>query len=416
MMLKLIALATAQLLFNFSHQAHATDDRALLDKVAKLQKRSSITYDKDNKSECYLKLANSKCIGDKNKLDIQIKDPVSGKMLNFRESIELNQYFGGDREGNGGDLSAIKFKSLAANIIKRIRNPYNEIMLRQLADTLTSVVINTVPVITYQGLQLSALNLPSHSPQRIILSREVWSNLDQNSYYQDILILHELLPLIGINDESYSLSMSLLGSEICYLSPNIKSQIMRKYQNKTCNQIAANSIQNLEVLTLTGQDLLSKNGPTALSSLKKVSLLILDTASDYHSRTKILMKLINFLNKSKVKVSVLQLKDIPCVNCELFFADGGARVGKILNPRKEGQYSSTLQGGLNRVTDAFYHEEKEFLRLLLKYGCETARQFYHNVFLKKELVPNSFQPYQEKLLHLGQVLLQDGKCPITITI
>lgn len=64
-----------------------------------------------------------------------------------------------------------------------------------------SVKVTSQDTVTLEGREVGAINRPFTSPPSIVLSRNIWKNLNLNQKLR--LVLHETLPIAGIYDVDY---------------------------------------------------------------------------------------------------------------------------------------------------------------------------------------------------------------------
>lgn len=70
-----------------------------------------------------------------------------------------------------------------------------------------SVAFSSVESLTLNGREVAAINQPLAIPPKIVISRTAWKTLNEKQ--KTLLVLHELLPIVGIFDEDYKNSLAL---------------------------------------------------------------------------------------------------------------------------------------------------------------------------------------------------------------
>jgi hypothetical protein len=70
-----------------------------------------------------------------------------------------------------------------------------------------AVVYSSEETLTIDGREVAAVNQPLAIPPRIVVSRSAWKGLNENQ--KSLLVIHELLPIVGIFDEHYKNSLGL---------------------------------------------------------------------------------------------------------------------------------------------------------------------------------------------------------------
>jgi len=113
--------------------------------------------------------------------------------------------------GNGGDTYALEFTLIAKDIQNHleIMASSREINLLSLNEAIKSTKVeSTENKLFLNNIPKDAINYPTE--KRIIFNRTAWVNSKES--FKPSLVLHEYLGIMGINDSSYSLSISLLKS------------------------------------------------------------------------------------------------------------------------------------------------------------------------------------------------------------
>ncbi len=116
----------------------------------------------------------------------------------------------------GGDLVA-KFYVVANGLAKRISNvpqfllPEAGLYTRIQRELISiNTVVSETPLI-WEGAEVLAINYPNEFPKRIVLSYYKWNQLEtQSPEMLDRLVLHELLPMLGLMDRNYENSKKIL--------------------------------------------------------------------------------------------------------------------------------------------------------------------------------------------------------------
>lgn len=130
---------------------------------------------------------------------------------NSREfKLKALQLRRGGLDGGGGDSESQEFFKIANDLLKHLeRNKNNILDLSSL-----KVAIETVEVefsekeLILDGVRKEAINYPKQ--RRIVVNRASWDNIS-TVQKKSALVLHELLGIIGINDQGYRYSASILG-------------------------------------------------------------------------------------------------------------------------------------------------------------------------------------------------------------
>ncbi len=116
----------------------------------------------------------------------------------------------------GGDLAA-KFYVVANGLSRRISNvpqfllPQSDLYTR-IQHMLLSIntEVSEKPLI-WEGAEVLAINYPNETPKRLVLSYYKWNQIEaQSPEMLDRLVLHELLPMLGLLDRNYENSKKIL--------------------------------------------------------------------------------------------------------------------------------------------------------------------------------------------------------------
>lgn len=70
-----------------------------------------------------------------------------------------------------------------------------------------SVIFSSVDSLMLNGREVAAVNQPLATPPVIVMSRSAWTALNEKQ--KTLLVLHELLPIVGVFDEDYKNSTAL---------------------------------------------------------------------------------------------------------------------------------------------------------------------------------------------------------------
>ncbi|AHZ86790.1 hypothetical protein Bb109J_c0650 [Bdellovibrio bacteriovorus] len=116
------------------------------------------------------------------------------------------------QETNGGDPFVAEFLIALDSALERL--PLNlplengaAIKREVLDQARLSVVFSSVESLTLDGREVAAVNQPLAIPPKIVMSRTAWRKLNEKQ--RTLLVLHELLPIVGIFDEDYRNSTAL---------------------------------------------------------------------------------------------------------------------------------------------------------------------------------------------------------------
>jgi hypothetical protein len=121
---------------------------------------------------------------------------------------------GGNSVGNGGDGYAIAFVQTGRNVLKLVEAK-SEAERYGVSPALLESAVEKIHVESVSGPlfkaaeQVDALNFPDEG--KIIFSRTGWDAMSDGR--KKVLVLHEYLGILRMNDSSYQISLKVLGSE-----------------------------------------------------------------------------------------------------------------------------------------------------------------------------------------------------------
>lgn len=165
------------------------------------------------------------------------------------QTYALNLHEG--QETNGGDAYAAEFFVLLDASIARMPLTMiladNQIMDRERISIARQLLkVTSVDSLTLDGREVSAINRPQTSPPSIVLSRTIWQKLTQNQKQQ--LVLHEVLPIIGVYDKDYQNSARISQQ----LTNNVTSNYyVLDEAVRSCDESAFSSVTAESLMTMT---------------------------------------------------------------------------------------------------------------------------------------------------------------------
>ncbi len=119
-------------------------------------------------------------------------------------------FAGGDNVGNGGDSIALNFKTIGNTLVLQLRAANSvealEIDPEKFKEKLeTANIESTTKQLYLRGMRKDAINYPKEN--RIIIYETGWRMLSIQD--KRMLVLHELLGLMGIDDSTYRITLAL---------------------------------------------------------------------------------------------------------------------------------------------------------------------------------------------------------------
>ncbi len=119
------------------------------------------------------------------------------------------------QEGHGGDGVVAEFRLILADVVREMRNvPANlwpsEEYIQRLSALSHEVQIESREELFLNGRPVDAINYPKNRIPLIHLSKKGWQVL--NGLGRHLLVVHETLPLLGVDDSTYGYSIPLIRS------------------------------------------------------------------------------------------------------------------------------------------------------------------------------------------------------------
>ncbi len=154
---------------------------------------------------------------------------------------------GGSEVGSGGDAYAQAFVTRAYELLARLSSrPLQNVDNARLASLIVKAKVNSEESLFLQGLEVGAINYPHPENPRIIMSRKMWDRFQNDPYRQSILVLHEYLNLMGIDDRNYQVSQEIDQAKVCSRTPAIRDQIEKYFQGISCDRIGRDDLARVK--------------------------------------------------------------------------------------------------------------------------------------------------------------------------
>lgn len=137
---------------------------------------------------------------------------VDGKA--FEDLIAQIRQLDGGQDSGGGNAYEAEFRSIAQDVLRRMTATGSRIdelgfrisdFERAVRDV---IVLGTNRVIRLEGLDRSAMN--SLNQRVIVFNNQVWSLLNEEQ--KQMLVVHEYLRFVGVNDSDYAYTMRVVQS------------------------------------------------------------------------------------------------------------------------------------------------------------------------------------------------------------
>lgn len=116
----------------------------------------------------------------------------------------------GAGSSGGGDAVAAEFTRIAHQISQLVeRQPVAEVSGKDFKEGVLGTLVRTQDKVFHNGMEVDAINIPSE--KKIVVSRSRWSDLKAQKRMKYVLVFHEYLGVLGIDDSSYQISKALFG-------------------------------------------------------------------------------------------------------------------------------------------------------------------------------------------------------------
>lgn len=135
---------------------------------------------------------------------------------------------GGTDETHGGDIAVLEFTELLAQLTTSLqRIPSQELPMDSFAEVVLrkskEVVIRSEEKVFFDGHEVNAINFPNKNPPEIVISRSLWNFEPSKRTEYRTLVLHEMLYLVGIDDDGFAYSKDLYGLILLYEEKNLQN-------------------------------------------------------------------------------------------------------------------------------------------------------------------------------------------------
>lgn len=97
---------------------------------------------------------------------------------------------------------------------------------------LREVVVTVEEQVFYEGKEYTAINFPKMNPPQIVISRSLWQYTAKDYAKYELLVLHELLPVMGLIDDGFIYSIELQKDINAFQSMNI-SKLVETYATQS---------------------------------------------------------------------------------------------------------------------------------------------------------------------------------------
>ncbi|WP_413288665.1 hypothetical protein [Bdellovibrio sp. HCB337] len=176
-------------------------------------------------------------------------------------------------ETNGGDGVCAEFLSvfdeLVVELSETLLSEYEKSVLQSVKQKRMIVDLKSVPELSLDGVPKDAINFPGLEKPRIEISQSSWARLSKNQKAQ--LVLHEMLPIAGYNDQNYILSSSFVNKTGGGRKRNI--EIARSFLNCRYEELERVTTTDLQRIRL--QNFYDLGGNSVMSlCLRGLELLI----------------------------------------------------------------------------------------------------------------------------------------------
>ena len=131
-------------------------------------------------------------------------------------SLHSSRVEAADHVGNGGDDYAIEFVGTAYEVLETLLYyPIKDVDPNQFLNAIRNTEINSKDKLFNGKYEVDALNYPKLNPAKIEISRNGWDRLDNELERRMLLVFHEYLGILQIDDGNYRLTQEFRKSIFC---------------------------------------------------------------------------------------------------------------------------------------------------------------------------------------------------------
>jgi hypothetical protein len=170
--------------------------------------------------------------------------------------------------GSGGDAYTREFIEVAEEVIENLSaNPLVGVDHARFYQLVQEVKVESQERLFLNGAEVDAINYATAVPPRIEMSRTRWDSMANMPYRRVLLVFHEFLGLMGIDDSKYQVSRRIDRADVCVRSEPVKRAI-ENFLRKSCYRILSDDlryidrldIKDMEVTTLHPRDFYQMSG------------------------------------------------------------------------------------------------------------------------------------------------------------
>lgn len=138
---------------------------------------------------------------------------------------------GGTDETHGGDIVVLEFRELLEQLKSTVRTiPSSYFPIADFASLFErkseEVLIRSEDRVFIGGDEVNAINYPRRNPPEIVISRSLWKYESLRHTEYRTLVLHEMLYLVGINDDGFLYSRDLYKLITLYEEQSLKNLLV----------------------------------------------------------------------------------------------------------------------------------------------------------------------------------------------
>lgn len=137
------------------------------------------------------------------------------------------------QETHCGDPRIAEFFDIAQALGVKIQNTPDSVFPMDgfkaiYSQKLREVVVTVEEQVFYEGKEYTAINFPKMNPPQIVISRSLWQYSVKEHAKYELLVLHELLPVLGLIDDGFVYSIELQKDINAFQTMNI-SKLVETY-------------------------------------------------------------------------------------------------------------------------------------------------------------------------------------------
>lgn len=157
---------------------------------------------------------------------------------------------GGSDETHAGDVVVLEFFNLAksqAQVLSQMPTDFlpSQGFAQKYKNKMDQMIVRSEESVFFNGQEVNAINYPRRMPPEIVISRRLWNLIPETYEQHDLLTLHEMIYLVGLNDDGFRMSTDLYPVLQLYRETSV-AKILKKYIISQSSHLRNEAFQRLE--------------------------------------------------------------------------------------------------------------------------------------------------------------------------